>query len=613
MLAAPLAGPPAWISPFFLTNSFAASVTLSASNGAGTSSFASATSWSNTAAPSAGNDYIVTTARTLRTVADSGNATFAGGSLTLGDNSTAGNLILKNQASGAVVTINSLTLNNGEIQAGGTASGAANITTIAGSGITLANSTAANRLNTGAVSRGLIISAPISGSGALSVISAGTATLTGTNSYTGTTTITSSTLSLGNGGTTGSLSTSSSIVNNGSLIFNRSNAITQGTDFGTITSGTGSVTVTDAGAVTLNTANTYSGTTTIGVSAGAGVLRAEANGALGSGTIVFDSTGNGSTARLELQGGISFSNAITMSARNNTSTGIKNISGNNTLSGAIALGTGGTSYTFESDAGLLTLSGNLTPPGSATRSIFLTGSGDGLVSGDIKFATGNLLNVSKSGGGTWTLSSANSTYTGATDVSSGSLVVNGNISTSVLTTVSGGTLKGSGIVGNLTATGGTIAPGNSIESLGAKNVSIGTGATYAYELDSSTLNGDLLASGGTLSLTSGAILSLSELASGTLDTGAKLTLISYTGAWNNGLFDYLGSPLADDTTFTLGANTWSFNYNDLTGGSNFSTDQTGGTVFVTMTVVPEPTVPLLGSLGLLALFRRRRATDGNPI
>ena len=340
---------PVVISPFILTNSLAANVTLNASNAAGASSFASATRWSNAAAPSAGNDYFVTTARTLRTVADSGSATFAGGSLTLGDNTTAGILILKNQASGAVVTINSLTLNNGEIQAGATSTGAVDTIAIGGSGINLANSTAANR---------------------------------------------------------------------------------------------------------------YSGTTTIGVSAGAGVLQVAANGALGSGSIVFDSTGNGSSARLELKGGIALSNAISMSARNNTSAGIKNISGNNTLSGAVTLGTGGTNsnYTIESDAGLLTLSGNITPPGSSTRSIFLTGS----------------------------------------------------------------------------------------------------------------------------------------------------------GTWNYGLFDHLGSPLADDSTITLGTNTWLFNYNDLTGGPNFSADQAGATGFVTMTVIPEPAAAMLGSLGLLALLRRR-GTGGNPI
>jgi hypothetical protein len=69
----------------------------------------------------------------------------------------------------------------------------------------------------------------------------------------------------------------------------------------------------------------------------------------------------------------------------------------------------------------------------------------------------------------------------------------------------------------------------------------------------------------------------------------------------------LGSTLADDSTFTLGANQWLFNYNDTTGGSNFSGNQTGAASFVTMTVIPEPNAAMLvGGLGMLALLRRRR-------
>lgn len=167
----------------------AANVTLTATNGAGTTSFATGTSWSDVTAPSAANDYFVTDARALRTEADSGSATFAGNSLTLGNSTTAGILIFKNQASGAIVTVNNLTLNNGEIQNGGTSSGAASVVTFAGNGITLAGTTS-NRINSGAVLRGIIINAPISGTGSLVVSGGGTVTLTGANSYGGTTTFT---------------------------------------------------------------------------------------------------------------------------------------------------------------------------------------------------------------------------------------------------------------------------------------------------------------------------------------------------------------------------------------------------------------------------------------
>ena len=133
-----------------------------------------------------------------------------------------------------------------------------------------------------------------------------------------------------------------------------------------------------------------------------------------------------------------------------------------------------------------------------------------------------------------------------------------------------------------------------------------SGSTFAYELDSNTLDGDLLYSSGTLDLVGGSQLTLTELASGTLAGGNKLTLISYTGAWNNGLFEYLGSALADDSIITLGTNQWVFNYNDSIGGGNFTTDQTGATGFVTITVIPEPAAAFLGGIGMLALLRRRR-------
>lgn len=202
---------------------------------------------------------------------------------------------------------------------------------------------------------------------------------------------------------------------------------------------------------------------------------------------------------------------------------------------------------------------------------------------------------------------ASSNYSGPTTVGAGStLAVNGNITTSI-TSVSG-TLIGSGSVANLTILGGgTLAPGNSIESLAAGTVGFSTGSTFAYEFDSASLNGDLLASSGTLDIAPGTLLSLTQLASGTVPLGAKLSLISYGGGWTpTELFTYLGNPLADDSTFVLGSNTWLFNYNDVSGGSNFAPDQSGATSFITMTAVPEPTTLGLGSIGLLALLRRRR-------
>lgn len=199
-------------------------------------------------------------------------------------------------------------------------------------------------------------------------------------------------------------------------------------------------------------------------------------------------------------------------------------------------------------------------------------------------------------------------YEGVTTVQTGTLRVNGtNSGTGAVNVSSGATLGGTGSIAGAVNVTGTLAPGASIESLGTGNLAFSAGSTLAYELNSTALNGDLLDSAGTLDIASGTILTLTDLAAGTLANGSKLTLISYFGGWvNTELFTYLGSTLADDSVITLGTNQWRFNYNDTSGGSNFTADQTGATGFVTMTVVPEPAAALLGGLGFLILLRRRR-------
>ena len=120
--------------------------------------------------------------------------------------------------------------------------------------------------------------------------------------------------------------------------------------------------------------------------------------------------------------------------------------------------------------------------------------------------------------------------------------------------------------------------------------------------------GDLVATTGALTLDIGntANLALTELGTGAWTEGEKLTLFSYTGAWNGGLFSF-GSAVPDDSTISFGGTDWTFNYNDTAAGTNFTADLTGSS-YVTMTAVPEPgTVSLLGGMAVLALLRRRRA------
>lgn len=217
--------------------------------------------------------------------------------------------------------------------------------------------------------------------------------------------------------------------------------------------------------------------------------------------------------------------------------------------------------------------------------------------------------LTKAGDGKLTLNAIN-TYTGATSVTGGTLLVNGSThASSAFTVGASGTLGGTGAIGGTVSVDGTLAPGASIESLSTGAVTFNNNSTFAYELNSAALGGDLLNTEGALSLTNTVTLTLNELSTGTLTVGDTLTLISYDTTWNGGLFAYADGndgTLTDGETFTLGNNQFVFDYNNTSGGSNFSGEQTGDNRFVTMTVVPEPAAALLGSLGLLAMLRRRR-------
>jgi T5SS/PEP-CTERM-associated repeat protein len=97
--------------------------------------------------------------------------------------------------------------------------------------------------------------------------------------------------------------------------------------------------------------------------------------------------------------------------------------------------------------------------------------------------------VQQNGPGT-TVLSATSTYTGATAVNAGVLIVNGSISSSALTTVSSGAaLGGTGIVGStIINAGGTFAPGPSGTPgtmTVAGNLAFQSGALYVVQVDPS--------------------------------------------------------------------------------------------------------------------------------
>lgn len=214
---------------------------------------------------------------------------------------------------------------------------------------------------------------------------------------------------------------------------------------------------------------------------------------------------------------------------------------------------------------------------------------------------GGSFGLTKADAGSVTLTNSN-TYTGGTIVNAGTLVVNNTIGsgtgTAAVLVNSSGTLAGNGFIsGAVNISGGTLAPGNSIDSLDTGTLSF-TGGTFAAEINTSALTADLVNVTGDLNLTSNPTLMLTDIGSDvTLSPGTVFKLITYSGSWNSNTF--LGH--ADDSTFTFGANSYKIDYNEpVFGGSA-----------VTLTAIPEPGTLALVGLGAVGFFRlrirRRRA------
>ena len=123
---------------------------------------------------------------------------------------------------------------------------------------------------------------------------------------------------------------------------------------------------------------------------------------------------------------------------------------------------------------------------------------------------------------------------------------------------------------------------------------------------------DLQVVTGDLELAALVTLALDDIATTdtAFDEGTKFALINYSGNWNGGLFTY-GTAISDDVTFIAGLTTWTINYNDTTGGENFTGQYNNAGKFVTLTAIPEPATDALLALAgaaLLILKRRKKAT-----
>lgn len=461
---------------------------------------------------------------------------------------------------------------------------------------------------------------------------AGTLIFTGTSTVTGTS-ITEGTLQIGDGGTTGALG-SGTITNDATLVLDRSDNFNLNNK---IDGGSGELIKRGAGTMTMAT-NTDVKNSALTIEEGRVVSQ--------KGTRYF--------AIGHLVGGSGLANGATITIENGAAF---DIDGNENLDGSVAYGLGargnvqvvlnggamnfledasfrsnavgtftsnnGGSVTVENNHRLdLNNSGGFTTTGNGATNVSGGGSLNLLIrntSGDEPVFdvgadapltidtditsinvnnSGGGLGIEKTGTGTLTLNGFN-TYAGNTTVTAGTLLVNGTVNN--VSVASGATLGGSGQVGDLTVTGGTLAPGNSAGVLETGNLSLDASATFAYEFGLTA--SDRVEVDGDLSL-GGATLFLSDLATGTISLGDSLTLFGYTGTWDGSTFD----GLANESEFSGAGFNWEIVYDSLTAGS---LNGGSGSSFVTLTaVVPEPSAgaALLGLVaGALACLLRRPA------
>ena len=442
-----------------------------------------------------------------------------------------------------------------------------------------------------------------SGGGVASTVTmggAGKLNLSGVNAYAGATTVTSGVLSfsnVSNGGVSMNTTTTSG-TNVGTVASTASLSVGQavggffpaGTTITAITSGTTFTTSANANSTATNSLTFYGAGNALGISS-----NSASNLIINGGTLQYTGTA-ASTDRLFSIG---------------TSGGTLDASG-----------TGAINFT---NSGSMGFNGQ-----SGTRTLTLTGTNTG--NNTLSAAIGNnggATSLVKSGWGTWVLSGTSS-YTGSTQVSVGTLVINGSIGGSSASVATGahlkvngaantavtvsGLLSGTGTVGAVSLTGGTLSPGNSIGTLNSGSLSLDGNSHLAIELGRSiagagTLSNDRVNVAGSVSLANGADLQLS-LAQGQFDPvyGDILFLVINDGGdLVSGVFTSLNgvaTNLNEGSLFTFNSLNYRITYQADFGASSF----TGGND-IALLAVPEPATwtAIVAAGSVIILARRRRS------
>jgi len=534
-----------------------------------------------------------------------------------------------------------------------------------------------------------ITNSSLTGSTSFTKSGAGSLTLSGNNTYTGQTFLIGGTTSISSNANLGAQNFGAGLtLNNATLAIQNTAALNNGaigtndrtvtlsgnggtfqigpgltlTISGPVVSGTNGVintsalTLTGGGELALLNGDSYSGITTISQ----GILNIQNGGALGS-------TGTNN----QVGGGTFVANGATLQLQQNSTSGanvgvgtegltivgggaagatgaLENVIGNNTFGGLILLnGAAGSTTTFASDAGVLTLTNTISGPFGLPNgaNLALVGNGNMAISGIINTGSGS---VTVAGNGTVTLSGAN-TFTGSATVNSGTLALGSGTTLEVTTTLSGvGTVTGAPVVvsgatavfdvnsqnatvsslnlinGLVNGTTGTLASATTftvqsgivnavltgtnigVNKIGAGTVtfsSLGNTYTGTTSISSGTLalagaSNNNIANSPVIALASGANLAVGSLVNGTLILNNNQNLSGsgnvvggiVAGPINSNLGSAIIAPGTATTTGALTFNALSLNNNTTlnfaitsTNASNFSSLSISGLNALTLT------------------------------
>jgi autotransporter-associated beta strand protein len=322
-----------------------------------------------------------------------------------------------------------------------------------------------------------------------------------------------------------------------------------------ILAGAGNLAKTTTGTVTLSSANTYAGGST--VTAGRLVVGNAAALGASSGALAV----NGGTLDL---GGIS-----------------------------VAVGP------LSGSAGAVITTANAAGTATLTTSV---GSGTSIFGGVIQNNGSGLVALTKTGAGVLDLTGVNS-YTGATTVSAGTLLVNGQLGNTAVTVGGGATLGGAGSIGGAVTVNGILSPGNSPGVLSVASLVLGGSSTALMEIAGTTAGTQYDQIGLTSGLAYGGTLQLNvSQAFGDNTTFNLFTgFTSFTGNFSSVVS--VGSAYGGVTFARIG-DVWTSG--TAAGNQSLQFDQATGN----LVIVPEPGAVALAGIGIVAAgwaIRRRRA------